>query len=126
MANLLRTGAAWLAGVMATHMATTIVYRRGAVTKEIEATVGKTDYPTIDASGVEVIAVTRDYLFAADALEELGKPENGDVITEVISTANGDKTLTCQVNDLPGERCYRHSDEGRQIVRVFTKVVREQ
>lgn len=40
MADLLASGAAWLAGVLAQHAATTATYRRGVLSAAVEATIG--------------------------------------------------------------------------------------
>ena len=121
MADVIATGAAWLAGQLQSHAGQTVTYSRSGDSVEITATIGNTDFQTTDADGFFSQVQSRDFIFpAADLVlnAETVLPERGDTITVVV----GDKTYTYAV--LPfGEdgELYKFSDPHRTILRVHTK-----
>ncbi len=121
MSDFLKNGAAWLAGKMASHAATTIVYSRGADSVTItETTVGKTMFRISDPHSFAIIYErSRDYKFAAADLVLAGSevlPEIGDEIRET----QGDTTYVYVVTSLNGEPPFRWADKYRSRLRVHT------
>lgn len=121
MADLLKSGAAWLSGVLQSHASQAVTYSRGPDSVELTATIGNTDFQTTDADGFFSQVQSRDFIFPAADLVLGGEtvlPERGDEITEVV----GDTTYTYAVLPFGDEgEHYKFSDPHRTILRVHTK-----
>ncbi len=111
MADLLRTGSAWLEQMRTAHCSSPVEYRRGEEATAVDATFGKTEYEVADESGLTIGAQVWDFLILA---ADLGfEPEPGDLIV-----ADGRKY---EVMNLGQEGCWRFSDPYRQTYRIHTK-----
>ena len=100
-----------------------MVYRRGAASAEIEATIGSTAFDRTDEYGVVHRIESRDYLVAAADLVLGGEavtPKAGDRITET-----GESSVHEYEVMSPGdEPAWRYSDPQRRTLRIHTKFVR--
>ncbi|MEM7630373.1 MAG: hypothetical protein AAF356_13290 [Planctomycetota bacterium] len=105
------------------HLSRTVVYRRGADSVEIEATVGSTAFDRTDEYGVVHRIESRDYLVTAADLVLGGEavtPKAGDRITET-----GEARVHEYEVMAPGdEPAWRYSDPQRRTLRIHTKFVR--
>ena len=122
MADLLATGAAWLADQLQRHAAGIVTYQHGGLSLEVPATIGKTEFLLDDGSGTVVRFHSRDFLIRAAALQVAGVPflpTPGDRIAE---TRDG-RTYVYEVLAPGTEPAFRYSDPFRQLLRVHTKHV---
>lgn len=122
--DLLQDGAAWLGKTLATSASSdgnrSFRIRFGTTWVPIKATLGKSDFDVIDASGQLTRVVTRDYLVQADELVAGGTkftPAVGMIIEE---TYKGETWLH-EVVAPDGEHCYRPSDHHRTRIRIHTE-----
>lgn len=123
MGDLLKSGLAWLENQRKAHLASPVMYRRGAAEVEVLATVGRSTFEVADAHAFATKVQSRDYLIAADDLVLDGTPitpRRGDVIEE----PSGDATLVCEVLPFGGEPEWRFTDGHRTTLRIHTKHVR--
>jgi hypothetical protein len=123
VANVLQTGAAWLAGVANSHAGQAITYRRGDTAVDLTASVGKTEFALVEVSGAGVTHESRDYLVSAEDLELGGvqvTPLAGDQIEETDATG---VTRTYEVMAPGGEPCWRWSDSSYIRRRIHTKLI---
>ena len=123
MGDLLAKGSEMLDRMRRTHLSRTVVYRRGADSVEIEATVGSTAFDRTDEYGVVHRIESRDYLAAAADLVLGGEavtPKAGDRITET-----GEARVHEYEVMAPGDGpAWRYSDPQRRTLRIHTKFVR--
>jgi hypothetical protein len=122
MGDLLEQGAAFLDDQRHRHMSRAVVYRRGAEEKEVQATIGRTEFEQADEAGLIHRTESRDYLIRAADLD-LGagpiQPRAGDQVREV----QGSQVLVYEVNAPGSEPPWRYSDPYRRVMRVHTKLV---
>lgn len=122
MGDLLDRGSAFLEDQRHRHMTRPVVYRRGATTKELPATVGRTVFEQMDADGTGLLrrVESRDFLVRAADLD-LGSgpttPRAGDQIRE----ARDGRVLVYEVNAPGGEPPFRSSDPFGRTLRIHTK-----
>ena len=70
MGDILDRGAAFLESQRHQHLTRTVVYRRGVDDKEVQATIGKTEFEQADDSGLIHRTESRDFFVrTADANE---------------------------------------------------------
>lgn len=123
MADILATGASWLANQMKASAAQSVVYVRGALSVAVSATIGKTEFDVQDSEGFLQRHIARDYLILAADLVLDGVtilPERGDQVRETVGT----DVLIYEVNTpSPSEQHYRYSDQYRQRMRIHTKQI---
>jgi len=122
MADLLKTGSAWLEAQRHEHMSSTVTYRRGGDSVELSATVGRTRYESADDHGLIVKSEARDYLLRASDLILGGStttPERGDRIEETI----GASVYSYEPFPLGGEPLWRYSDPLNETIRIHTRHV---
>jgi len=118
VADLLRQGSQWLAGVLKEHASSPVTYTRGAVELELQATFGRTEYEVEDEYGLRVAAQVADFLIAAaDLAPTFDEPEAGDRIV-----ADG---AVFEVMPLAGQGHWRWSDPHRTTMRIHAKQVDE-
>lgn len=72
MTDLLDEGMAWLSEQMQNFASQPVTYVRGDLSVSVQATIGRTEFETVDAYGVVQRVVSRDYLFPAEALVGFG------------------------------------------------------
>jgi hypothetical protein len=116
MANLLATGAAWLAGKLASHAAQTVTYRRGGRSVSIAATKGRTASPTDSQFGILDINEC-DWIITASLIVLGGsvvQPQRDDEIIE----ADGQRW---HVLPTEGEQVFRPADPQGTLLRIHTK-----
>lgn len=122
MVDLFERGAAFLDDQRHRHMSRAVVYRRGADEKEVQATIGRTEFEQADDAGLIHRVESRDYLVRAADLD-LGagpiQPRAGDQVREQVGT----QVLVYEVNAPGGQPPWRFSDPYRGVMRVHTKFV---
>lgn len=120
MSDLLASGAAWLAGKLASHAATSITYRRGASSVSIFASFGRTVFEVVGNDNAVTRFTSRDFLFAAGDLD-FGSgpvdPRRNDLVTATIAGVE----RTFQVLDVNGV-CFSKDAQG-VMLRVHTKEI---
>ncbi|MBX3435816.1 MAG: hypothetical protein KF847_21060 [Pirellulales bacterium] len=123
MGDLLEQGAVFLDDQRHRHMSRSVVYRRGADEKEVQATIGRTEFEQADEGGLIHRVESRDFLIRAADLD-LGsgpiQPRAGDQVREQVGGVGG-QVLVYEVN-APGEQPpWRYSDPYRRTFRIHTK-----
>ena len=113
MADLLSSGASWLAGQLKAAAGTVVTYRRGAEEAQVTATIGRSQFEATNQSGVLERWESRDYLISTADLP-FGNPERGDVIVEF---DNG-LYVEYEVASPRGVPEWHYGDAFRSIVRV--------
>ncbi|MCC7060927.1 MAG: hypothetical protein IT508_11925 [Burkholderiaceae bacterium] len=126
MGDLLEQGSAFLDDQRHRHMSRAVVYRRGAQEKEVQATIGRTEFEQADdVGGAGLIHRTesRDFLIRTADLD-LGTgptlPRAGDQVRETAGT----QVFVYEVNvpgGAGGQPPWRYSDPYRRVLRVHTK-----
>jgi hypothetical protein len=122
VADLLDQGAAWLEDQRRLHFAQPVVYRRGAQTLEVLATIGRTLFEHPKEYGIVERTETRDYLITTAELVMGGNvvlPQRGDQIRETKDA----KTFLYEVMAPGKEPVWRYSDPYRRTLRIHTKLV---
>lgn len=116
MADMLQTGAAWLAQQRTAHASQTVTYARGGRSVSLAAT--PAPVRRVDDSQFGILTITeRDWLISASLLVLSGAvatPQKNDTITE----SNG---AVWQVLPIEGEPEARHSDPYGYTWRVHAK-----
>lgn len=120
MGDLLDRGAAFLDAQRHQHMTRSVVYRRGADSKEVQATIGKTEFEQADDSGLIHRVESRDFLVRTEDLD-MGAgpifPRAGDQVRETVGT----NVFVYEVNAPGGQPPFRYSDPYRRVLRIHTK-----
>jgi hypothetical protein len=123
MGDLLEQGAAFLDEQRHRHMSRAVVYRRGADEKEVQATIGRTEFEQADEAGLIHRVESRDFLIRASDLD-LGagpiQPRAGDQVREQVGGVGG-HVLVYEVNAPGGQPPFRYSDPYHRILRIHTK-----
>lgn len=114
MADLLSSGASWLAGQLKSVAGSTVTYRRGNEEAQVTATVGRSQFEAANQSGVLEQWESRDFLISTADLP-FGDPQRGDVIIE-----NGTLVVEYEVTSPRGVPEWHYGDAFRQIVRIHT------
>jgi hypothetical protein len=125
MPDMLAQGSAWLEDQRHAHLARPVIYERGGETIEILATIGRTLFEQVDASGGVLQKIeSRDFLVRASDLILGGRPtlpKSGDRIHE---ESIGQVFIYEVMTPLGGnEPPYRYSDPNRRTLRIHTKHV---
>jgi hypothetical protein len=122
VANLLETGAAWLADQLKSHASVDVIYQRENEQISVKATIGKTEFEIDDGSGVIQRVQSRDFLIhAADLI--LGGVAALPVAGDRIRETQGSQTFVYEVLAPGNEPHYRFSDPFRKLLRIHTKHV---
>lgn len=120
MANLLQTGSAWLGEQMASHAATDVLYRRGALSVTVPAVIGETAAEDVDLDEQVRRSRERDFLVrVADLLlgGEAVTPLPGDRIEHEVNGV----THTFIVGPQPGgEQAWRYATPHHHQYRIHT------
>ncbi|MBX3404563.1 MAG: hypothetical protein KF699_14220 [Phycisphaeraceae bacterium] len=120
MGDLLDRGSAFLDDQRHKHMSRTVIYQRGAESKEVQATIGRTEFEQADDAGLIHRTESRDFLIRAADLD-LGAgpvlPRAGDRVSETVGTS----VIVYEVNAPGGQPPWRYSDPYRRVLRVHTK-----
>lgn len=123
MPDMLAQGSAWLEDQRHAHLTRPVVYERGGETLELLATIGRTLFEQVDASGGVVQKLeSRDFLLRTSDLILGGRPtlpKSGDRIRET----SGEQVFVYEVMTPLGgnEPPFRYSDPNRRTLRVHTK-----
>ena len=123
MGDILDRGAAFLESQRHQHMTRTVVYRRGVDDKEVQATIGKTEFEQADDSGLIHRTESRDFLVRTADLDVgagLILPRAGDQVRETVGTVGG-SVFVYEVNAPGGQPPFRYSDPYRRVLRIHTK-----
>ncbi len=123
MGDLLDRGAAFLDAQRHQHLSRPVLYRRGTDEKEVQATIGKTEFEQVDdvgGAGLIRRVESRDFLVRTAELD-LGAgpilPRAGDQVRETVGTA----VFVFEVNAPGGQPPWRYSDPYRRVLRIHTK-----
>ena len=123
MGDLLDRGAAFLDAQRHQHLSRPVLYRRGADEKEIQATIGTTEFEQVDdvgGAGLIHRVESRDFLVRTADLD-LGAgpilPRAGDQVRETVGTS----VFVYEVNAPGGQPPWRYSDPYRRVLRIHTK-----
>ena len=120
MADLLDRGAAFLDAQRHQHLSRLVLYRRGTDQKEVQATIGKTEFEQADDAGLIHRVESRDFLVRTEGLD-LGAgpilPRAGDQMREAV----GLSVFVYEVNAPGGQPPFRYSDPYRKVLRIHTK-----
>lgn len=129
MTDMLATGMAWLSAERHAHLTRAVTYIRSSIASltplSIQASVGRSPFQVVEASGAVHEIQSRDYLVrAADLLDdgETFLPAIGDEINE--ATAAGEDAY--EVVSIAGEPCYRKCPPDGLTIRIHTQRVGEQ
>jgi len=120
MPDLLGNAMRWLEVQRRKYLTVPVIYRRGDLSAELPATIGKTVFKVSDDYGRFQYIESRDYLISAAELVLDGitvLPEKGDEIVE-----NGQIYEVMAPNSEPE---WRYSDSSRQCLRIHTKLTGE-
>jgi hypothetical protein len=118
MADLLRTGAAWLAGQLKKSAGTLCAYKRGANTAQLTASISRSTFEAQGQNGVIEAWESRDYLVPVAELP-YGEPRRGDVIVEEI---DGVATFY-EVTAPRGVPVFHWADAFQAVIRIHTKQI---
>ncbi len=120
MGDLLDRGAAFLDAQRHQHLSRQVLYRRGTDEKEVQATIGKTEFEQADDAGLIHRVESRDFLVRTAELD-LGAgpilPRAGDQVRETA----GLSVFVYEVNAPGGQPPFRYSDPYRRVLRIHTK-----
>lgn len=122
MGDLLERGSAFLDDQRHAHMSRPVVYQRGDVSAELQATIGRTEFEQVDEGGAGLIhrIESRDFLIRTADLD-LGDgpvlPKAGDRLRETVGTS----VFVYEVNAPGGQPPWRYSDPYRKAIRIHTK-----
>lgn len=122
MSDLLKTALAWFEGVRHGYLTRDATYWRGDLSVAILATVGRSAFPVVSASGVLEEVERRDYLVRTTDLVLGGaqvEPLAGDRIVETVAG----REETYEVMGAGGEKCFRRSDGDGLTLRIHTALV---
>jgi len=118
--DLLDRGAAFLDAQRHKHLSRPVLYRRGTDQKEVQATIGKTEFEQADDAGLIHRVESRDFLVRTEDLD-LGAgpilPRAGDQVRETV----GLSVFVYEVNAPGGQPPFRYSDPYRKVLRIHTK-----
>ena len=120
MGDLLDRGAAFLDAQRHQHLSRPVVYRRGTDEKEVQTTIGKTEFEQADDAGLIHRVESRDFLVRTadmDLGSGLTLPRAGDQVRETVGTA----VFVYEVNAPGGQPPWRYSDPYRRVLRIHTK-----
>ncbi len=120
MGDLLDRGAAFMDAQRHQHLSRSVVYRRGADEKEVQATIGKTEFEQADDAGLIHRVESRDFLVRTADLDMgsgLTLPRAGDQVRETVGTS----VFVYEVNAPGGQPPFRYSDPYRRVLRIHTK-----
>ena len=123
MANLLASGASWLAGMQKQNASISVTLRRrGYSDVTVSATPGNTLAEQVTGDGTSQRFASRDYLihvtdYAFDGVAS--EPREGD---RIIDSTFGDERIY-EVRPFAGDPCARPSDQYRNRWRIHTKLI---
>ena len=128
MGDLLDRGAAFLDAQRHQHLSRPVLYRvggRGTDEKEVQATIGKTEFEQADDAGLIHRVESRDFLVRTEDLD-LGAgpilPRAGDQVRETVGVG-GTNVFVYEVNAPGGQPPFRYSDPYRRTLRIHTKYI---
>lgn len=120
MGDLLDRGAAFLDDQRHKHLSRLVLYRRGTDEKEVQATIGRTEFEQADDAGLIHRVESRDFLVRTADLD-LGAgpilPRAGDQVRETV----GLSVFVYEVNAPGGQPPFQYSDPYRRVLRIHTK-----
>lgn len=124
MADMIGSGAAWLAGQLQASASVEITYTRGGTSLMVDATPGVTDWTSMIDNSITASWTSRDYILPLSDLDTLSPslPARGDTIVEVGDDA---VTRTYEVLAPQGQQCFRLMGSTRNLVRIHTKLISE-
>ncbi|TWU39325.1 hypothetical protein [Novipirellula artificiosorum] len=121
MSDMLQRGQQWLSERLTEHASREVIYRRGELGVELQATIGNSAYQQDDGEGAITRCQVRDYLINTTdlLLSAIGTlPRRGDRIVE-----EGEPSVVFEVMSLGGDPPWRYSDPYRLKLRIHTKQV---
>ncbi len=119
MPDLLEQSQEWLTSMNRLYRSRRVIYARGALEKEIPASVGKTVFKVETGYGLFERVEARDYLIEVADLAQFGEPVRGDRVKDGL---NGQVEIF-EVMAPGGEAHFRYSDSYRKVFRIHVKHV---
>lgn len=116
--DALRTGAAWLADQLNASAAVNVIYRRGATSHTVKATLAQTLFESADTGGVVEQWQSRDFIFRTGDFP-YAEPQRGDKVLEML----GSVATVFEVSAPRGVPLFRHGDAFHKTIRVHAKRV---
>jgi hypothetical protein len=117
--DILRRGEVMLSAIEQRSASRPVRYVRGAVSVDLLATVGVTEFERQDNFGMITRVESRDYIFPFESLGE--EPQRGDRIEEDDEAAG--VTYIYELLYMADTPAWRYSDPDRITIRVHTKLV---
>lgn len=99
------------------------VYSRGGQLCELDVVSGRTQTEDYSNEGTPTTAETDDWICRADKLKLDGVPTLPELQDKILVYQGEEKLGTYNVVEGPGERCYRYSDNQKQLLRIYTVLV---
>jgi hypothetical protein len=118
MADLLASGAAWLAGQLAGSAGRQVRYVRGSSSSAITATVGRSMFEAANQSGVLEQWESRDFVVTTTAFP-FGVPQRHDRVVDTL----GGSDVTYEVSSPRGVPVWHYGDGFRATMRIHTKAI---
>jgi hypothetical protein len=127
--DILKRGTEWLASTLMQKASTKVSYAVGGEEpQEIYTTIGMSMF-RVDEDGVsKIVRTDRDFIFRVSDLRKIGvaEPSLGDMINDV-RTIGGDVISRWYLVSAPnGEKAYRQADGRDDLIRVHTKLDKEE
>ena len=120
MADLLRSGAAWLTDRLVESAAVPCTYIRGNTSTQITACIGRSMFESATQSGVVEQWESRDYIVKVGTLP-YAEPDRGDRIVETY----GNVSTTYDVSAPRGVPLWHYADAFRTSVKIHTVAASE-
>lgn len=99
------------------------VYSRGGDICELDVVSGRTQAEDYSNEGLPTTAETDDWLCRADKLKLDGVQTLPELQDKLEVYSGEEKLATYSVVEGPGDRCYRFSDNQKQLLRIYTVLV---
>mgnify|MGYP006307973563 CR=1 FL=1 len=122
MGDLLEQSSGWLEDKRHQHLTVAVTYRRGGMSVDLLATIGRTVFEVDSGRGILEKVEARDFLVRAGDLVLGGAsvlPERGDRVRET----RGETVFVYEVMAPGREPHFRWSDPYRKTLRIHTKQV---
>jgi hypothetical protein len=120
MADMMQSGASFLADQLSEHASQTVTYRRGGQTVSIAAT--KCPIRSESDGQYNLDFEPCDWIVKAESLVLGSVDVEPQPVTDVIQESDGQKW---EVLDLQNEPCFRPLDPYRTMFRIHTKRIKE-
>jgi hypothetical protein len=118
MTNILETASQWLSDQQDEHTSSDVVYRRGSLSVELVAGLGRTTFDATDASGMVINVQSHDFIVSAALIVLDGVQVTPDVGDKIVVSSQ-----IYEVMRFGTEQHYRQCDPYGHKLRIHTKYV---